>query len=804
MRFVKGRTLLEASHDYHKARAAGKASALDLVTLLNAFVGVCNAVAYAHSRGVVHRDLKGQNIVLGDFGEVIVLDWGLAKLVDGPDVEGQELAILPDEDRRFQTLAGRAVGTPAYMPPEQAAGRLDVIDRRSDVYGLGAILYEILTGRAPFDGSLTAEILRRVVEEEPSRPRAVVPDTSPALEAICLKAMSKGQDDRYDSAADLADDVRRWLADEPVAAYPDPWTVRFGRWAKRHRTAVAASAALLVTAGVALTVSTVLVRRERNEARLQRNEARTQRQVARTAVDEMYTEVAEKWLEDHLDPVQKEFLEKALAYYETFAGQATADPAVRQERGRAYQRMGDILHKLGRNPEAEKAHRRAIEALDGLAADVPEDTEPRHHAAAARVGLGVLLAERGDNDEADALFRMALATLEPLGSPADAPSATRLDLARANKGLADLLRVRSKHEEAEASYRRAAEILKAMPEGKDDFTPRQLLAATRDRLGKLYSDTGRFAEAAATYNRSLEVIEPLIARYPTLPRLRETLVNGLRSVGLIEQVHGDADQARAALTRALEVADRLAKDFPLRPEYRRDLAKSHLNLAQFLWSRTELDKAEPHYRAALPIYEALVVEVPGALQYRHDLARACNNLALLLRNIGKTDEAQAVALRAVAAYEDLIARAPDVPQYQKALAESQLNLALVMETVGLFVQAEKALLRSQEIQEGLAARYPDVPDHKKGAAKAMLNRANLLANAYGRERKIALDGAAPPMAAGPRDRAGRAVRRAVAFARAAADRQEGSARSAPPSRSSRNWPTSSRRCPNTARRRATA
>ena len=197
---------------------------------------------------MIHRDLKGQNVVLGDYGEVIVLDWGLAKLVDGPDVRGRGPGdpARRRQPRRFQTLAGRALGTPAYMAPEQAAGRLDLVDRRSDVYGLGAILYEILTGRPPFDGTKTADVLRKVIEEEPPRPRAVVPATSPALEAVCLKAMAKKQADRYASAAELADDVRRWLADEPVAAYPEPWTVRAGRWAKRHRTAVAAAAALLV------------------------------------------------------------------------------------------------------------------------------------------------------------------------------------------------------------------------------------------------------------------------------------------------------------------------------------------------------------------------------------------------------------------------------------------------------------------------------------------------------------------------------------------------------------------------------
>src|SRR5262249_53344138 len=144
MRFVKGRTLSEAARAYHDKRLAGQADALELPVLLNAFVTVCNTVAYAHSRGVIHRDLKGQNVILGDFGEVVVLDWGLAKLIGRAESEPHAPSVVLDEagaDSGY-TVQGEALGTPAYMAPEQSAGRLDLIDRRTDVYGLGAILYE--------------------------------------------------------------------------------------------------------------------------------------------------------------------------------------------------------------------------------------------------------------------------------------------------------------------------------------------------------------------------------------------------------------------------------------------------------------------------------------------------------------------------------------------------------------------------------------------------------------------------------------------------------------------------------------
>jgi PAS domain S-box-containing protein len=212
MRFVRGRTLSEAARAYHQERLAGQADPLGLPALLNAFVTVCNTVAYAHSRGVIHRDLKGQNVILGDFGEVVVLDWGLAKRVGWAEGEAAAASVVLDErsaDSGY-TVQGQALGTPAYMAPEQAEGRLDQIDRRTDVYGLGAILYEILTGAPPFSGDSTQEVMRKVCEETPAPPRQLWPEAPAALEALCLRALAKRPEDRPSAAADLAREVQGW------------------------------------------------------------------------------------------------------------------------------------------------------------------------------------------------------------------------------------------------------------------------------------------------------------------------------------------------------------------------------------------------------------------------------------------------------------------------------------------------------------------------------------------------------------------------------------------------------------------
>src|SRR5262249_53153101 len=180
MRFVKGRTLTEAAAAFHRKRRQGAAEPFELMSLLNTFAAVCHTVAYAHARGVIHRDLKGANVILGDFGEVIVLDWGLAKRLDQRDdwSPGHSAGYEVDADC---TSLGDVMGTPAFMAPEQASGRMDQVDRRSDIYGLGAILYEVLTGQPPFPDADSKEVLTQVVTQEPMRPRALWPEMPPAL-----------------------------------------------------------------------------------------------------------------------------------------------------------------------------------------------------------------------------------------------------------------------------------------------------------------------------------------------------------------------------------------------------------------------------------------------------------------------------------------------------------------------------------------------------------------------------------------------------------------------------------------------
>lgn len=262
MRFLGRSTLQDSINEYHERREEGDEDPMLLRHLLTAFVNVCHAIGHAHSRKVIHRDLKPENVVIDSFGQVIVIDWGLAKIIDEASVESlMDSVSVGSADR---TSEGQVLGTPLYMSPEQAAGRLDELDNRTDIYGLGAILFAIVTGYAPhektqkesIDSGIGARGMIGVIASgvTPST-RDVNPDADPALEAICRKAMARRRYARYQDASDLAEDVQRWMAGEPVTAYRETRWQRVNRWIGQHQRL---SQALMAAATVVLVALTTL------------------------------------------------------------------------------------------------------------------------------------------------------------------------------------------------------------------------------------------------------------------------------------------------------------------------------------------------------------------------------------------------------------------------------------------------------------------------------------------------------------------------------------------------------------------
>ena len=275
MKLVRGVTL----HD--KIRAAD--SLFERLMLLSNVLGLCQAMAYAHDKGVIHRDIKPQNIMVGEFGETVVLDWGLAKAKDAPDeraediAEGLKLIKMHPADK---TIAGSPLGTPSFMSPEQAQGLLNEVDEKSDVWSLGGVLYEVLTGRPPFTGDTAYEVMGKVMKDPVTPVREIEPGAPAELIAICEKCLEKDRDKRYKDAEELAKDLARFQAGGLVSAYDYSMGELVRRWVKKRWPVLATASVGLIILVIVAAVSFARIRTERNLAVEQKKIAEKNEKIA--------------------------------------------------------------------------------------------------------------------------------------------------------------------------------------------------------------------------------------------------------------------------------------------------------------------------------------------------------------------------------------------------------------------------------------------------------------------------------------------------------------------------------------------
>jgi serine/threonine protein kinase/Tfp pilus assembly protein PilF len=381
MRFIRGESLKEAIRRFHDSDVPGRDTgerSLAFRQLLRRFIDVCNAVAYAHSRGVIHRDLKPGNVMLGRFGETLVVDWGLAKVgvtdqeassAKGTEEHG-ERAVQPRSGSQAEpTQLGAALGTPEYMSPEQASGRHDEVGPASDVYSLGATLHTLLTGRAPAVGAAVGKGRLKAHRGEVSSPRQVKRVVPAALEAICRKAMALRPDDRYFSALSLAADIEHWLADEPVAAYPEPLIQRTRRWLRRHRTLATSAAATLVMGLLLLGGAAVLLNNAREQERRHRIKAEATTEFLATVFHSP-------------DPWRTLSMEEMLDLAATRLNHEFADDAI--TRGKLQASIAETYQRLGLYVKAAKLGE-AIRTIqqESLGADHPDTLTTIHNLAIA-------------------------------------------------------------------------------------------------------------------------------------------------------------------------------------------------------------------------------------------------------------------------------------------------------------------------------------------------------------------------------------------------------------------------------------
>jgi serine/threonine protein kinase len=673
MRFVRGDSLKDAIDCFYRADGAFDsdpvARALEFRKLLSRFVAICDAVAYAHSRGVIHRDIKPSNILLGPYGETLVADWGLAKVVgrDEPADGATELTVQPElVSGSSETLPGTPVGTPAFMSPEQAGGRLEAVGPASDVYSLGGTLHCLITGRRPFEGTEVEDILQRVQTGDFPPPRAVRADVPRALEAICLKAMARDPASRYRSARELADEIERWLAGEAVSAWREPWFVRARRRLARHRTLATSAAVATMAAIVGLAVIAVLQVRSNRQldaknrdlsAAKDRAEARVD--LAVRAIENFHKAVGENVdvkNRPELAPLRRTLLRAPQEFYRELRGDIEASgearPEARAQLAKAIIGLAAITEQLDSVPNAIRSYQEAIDVLTPLVRDRPAAAEYRSDLAHAHYELAKLGRSTGRPAAARADVEHARDLLEALVHDRPADVAYRVRLARTLNSHGVLHADAQQPLEARAEYERAMEILK--PVARDhpaDVSYRRTASALYNNLGIVLRDTGRRAEARVEFQRACDLEETVVRDRPADGESRSQLAAFHFNLGELLRKLGRNAEASDNYERARDLWTNLARDFPSVTQYRGELANSYALWGYQQWREGRLDEARKNLEISTELREGLVREHPNLPWYRTVVGWSRMRLGQVHRDAGRLAEAQADLGRACDALE---------------------------------------------------------------------------------------------------------------------------------------------------------
>jgi tetratricopeptide (TPR) repeat protein/tRNA A-37 threonylcarbamoyl transferase component Bud32 len=666
MRFIRGDSLKEAIGRFHadeRLKADPGRRSLELRQLLRRFTDVCNAIEYAHSRGVLHRDIKPGNVIVGKHGETLVVDWGLAKAVgrsDGDPASDERPLVPSSASGSAETLPGSALGTPAYMSPEQAAGELDRLGPWSDVYSLGATLYCLLTGRAPFEQGDVGAILRAVREGAFPPPRQLEPGIDRALEAVCLKAMAREPEGRYGRPRALAEDVERWMADEPVSAWREPMARRLGRWTRRHRPLVAGSAGLLAAATVGLATgalllgrANVLIERGRLEALANLEKARAEEAKAKRSEAEA-TAVLTFFRDKVLAVARPEGLEGGLGKDITlhsaldaaepgiaagFAARPVIEAAIRDTLGTSYWHLGEFDRAI-RQHERARALREA--ALGTRHLDTLHSMNE----------LANAYAEAGRNDDAIALYERALELQKQLEGP-DHPHTLEL-----LNNLAISYKDAGRTDEAIAMHRQTLELRKAKlgPDHTETFRSLNNLASTYMEAGRVADAIPLFEESVRLYSANLGRDHPdtlgpmsnLANAYRADGRFQEAIALGEKVVGFQEaklgRDHPYTVSALGVLATIYRDAGRLDKAIALYEETLR-LGKAKLG-ADHPDTLTKMNNLANAYRdagrvaEAIPLFEeALRLRKAKSGPGHPNTIIGMGNLANAYRDAGRLGEA---------------------------------------------------------------------------------------------------------------------------------------------------------------------
>jgi serine/threonine-protein kinase len=723
MKFVEGGNLAQ-----HALRFR-----LSLRSAARLLATVARAVHHAHQRGVLHRDLKPANILVDAADRPYLTDFGLARRLNG--VPGP-------------TRPSTAVGTPTYMAPEQAMGPGKEVTTAADVYSLGAILYELLTGRPPFVGETPLETLWQAMDREPARPQTLNPAVPADLETICLKCLDREPGRRYGSAEALADELERFLNGEPIRARPVRPLARLARWCRRRPVVAGLTAALLVS--VVLGSSLVIWKWQEAEeharrADTERTRAEESFRQAHQAVNDFCARVNETPGRG-LEMVRRELLEAALPYYERFLQERGHDSTVRAELADTHFRIASITAAIGPAPKALDAYQRALNIYKDLLCDAPTDVSLRKSVAQTYSRLGILQAATGLASAALASYEEAHTLYERLrtetpddpgldhaaaalcnnlgnlyrrsGRLADALNwlgrarvlqenlvATRStefhyqeNLAATYLNLAALSISLGERDEAMRLYQEARDLQERLVRSKPcGLQCQQNLALTYRQIGDGLCRDRKCDEALKTVQLGHTLLERLARENPGINSLQGDLAASHRQLGHVHRQAGRKEKSLEHYQRAQDLMEALVRLNPALTEFQNDLAKCYFDKAGALGPLGQSADAVDSYQKALDLRQALVRGHPDHLDYRSDLGLTLVNLGATLWNLGRNEEGLAAACQAADEHRVVFTRAPRVAHYRRYFSQSLAGLADMERKRGKLDDAAAVTLERQKL-----------------------------------------------------------------------------------------------------------
>lgn len=667
---------------------------------------VADGLAACHARGLVHRDLKPSNIMYDRAaGRARITDFGLA-------------APLDTEEGARLTRTGQLVGTPPYMAPEYIRAPQDG-DARCDVYSLGVVLYELLTGTLPFRGQ-TLMVLRQVLEDEPVPPRRLDDRIPRDLETVCLKAMTKEPAHRYASATELADDLRRFEAGEPVRARPVRALGRALRWCRRRPlpATLALALATALTAGAA-TATALWLRAEghrrdaeANEQRARAGEARAVAHLerARVTIDDCFDAVNSHPLlrGERMQPVRRLLYGKALKHYQELAATAPRDePAGRFEAARAAVRLGDISADVGDLGEAITAYRKAQHLLEGLREEAPHEERYAREEAVCANNLAIALDRSGKAAEAAEAFGRACEARAALAARHPNDPGLQRQRAETLMNQAVALRGAGRAAEALAVFAQARDLQERLCRDQPR-EPEVLheLARTCNNMGVAEGDLARPAEALALHERARGLCQEALA-LTSSAAIRSDLAWSEDLIGGVHRSQGRRAEAIQAWRRARPLYEEAAQAEPSLAAQAR-LAGCCRRLGVALAEGGELAEAERFLRQAEEAHAALAAAGQRDVAAQRDHAETLLHLAHVCANSGRREEAGRLYHQAVTQREKAVELSGDSAACRLELATSLFSLAVFRQASPGGAEAARAAYHRAEAL--LRRLYQDHPE----------------------------------------------------------------------------------------------